>query len=762
MILNYSKQKLSPFVLGLFIFIALSGILASIPGQTRGRSDGDEPTAGEKPTLRVPKIDTPIKVDGVLDEEAWQRALVIDANVEVEPGENIEAPVKTECLLAYGDKHFYVGWRCYDPDPSKIRARYTDRDQIFDDDWVAVIVDTFNDARRSFDYFSNPLGVQADTIEAAGGGGGSAWDAIFDTAGQITDWGYVVEMAIPFSSIRFQKTEGDQIWSFDAVRSYPRNVRHHIGAFPRERGNNCYLCQAIKIEGFSGADPGKNLEFDPTLTGLYAEARDGFPDGKFVKSDSKIDPGITVRWSITPNLTLNGTVNPDFSQIEADSAQLDINTQFALFYPEKRPFFLEGMDFFNTRINAVYTRTLADPQWGVKLSGKVGKGALGYFTVKDQVTNLLIPSAEYSVRTGLPTKTTGSVFRYRYDVGESSTVGVLATSREGTGYSNRVFGVDTALRFTPQDTIFFQVLGSKTRYPDSVVSSYGQPEGQFGGYGMDFMYFHNTRTWEYYLHYIDYSDDFRADLGFVPQVGYSFFDTGFLYKWYHNDPSHWYNRIQVWAGYELTRDQRDRRLREVYGSFVSYNGPKQSWLFATLYVGKQTYLGLPFDHNTISWNMGFVPYGDLELELGGFYGDAVDYAGARQAKRFRLTPEIELYAGKHFSLIFEHNYERLWVKEGRLYTANLSELRAVYQFNHRTFLRIILQKADYTFNEELYAFPIEPRQKDLLSQILFSYKVNPQTALYLGYSDNYLGNSQVGLTQMDRAVFFKIGYAWVL
>lgn len=713
--------------------------------------------------LRVPRVESPVKVDGVLDEAAWREALAIPVNTEVRPGENIAAPVDTTVFLAFDSRHLYAAFLAKDPDPSKILARFSDRDDIYDDDWVALVLDTFNDARRAYDFVCNPLGIQGDSIEVTGGGESGAWDAIWDSAGRITPEGYVVEMSIPFSSLRFPPSGTDQIWRFDAVRSYPRGVRHHIGAFPRDRGNNCYLCQALLIQGFAGADPGRNIELDPTLTGTLSERRRAFPDGPFERTESKVDPGITARWSVTPNLTLNGTVNPDFSQVEADAAQLDVNTRFALYYPEKRPFFLEGMDYFQLPLDVVYTRTLADPAWGAKVSGKVGRGVLGAFVVQDEETNLLLPSSQFSRETALDGGSRAGALRYRYDLGRSSTLGVVATDRSGDGgYSNRLLGADAALRFTPEHTLRITAVDSRTRYPDRTARSLGQPSGAFGGSAFDVMYMHETRDWEQYVHVQRFSNGFRSDVGFIPQVGFSFLDTGVLRNWYSDDPRHWFNEAKMWVGYELTRDSAGRRLREVYGSFIEYQGPRQSWLYGLLYTGRQAYRGREFDHDNLRVNGGFRPTGNLILEWNTFYGDDVDYSNVRQAKRLRLNPEVRVTAGKRFRMALGHVYERLWVREGLLYRAHLTELRAVYQFDARAFLRIILQRADYAFSESLYASPPPPRQRSLLSQVLFSYRVNAQTGLYMGYSDRYLGTARVGLTQTDRTVFFKVGYAWVM
>jgi hypothetical protein len=741
-----------------FLLLTVPAVATEIPDESArvqpALSVGREP-------LDVPRVESRVTIDGVLDEEVWAIALSIPVNTEVQPGENIPAPVDMEVLLAYGPEKVYVGFRAHDPEPERIRARYSDRDNIFDDDWVAILFDTFNDARRSFLFFSNPLGVQADTVETATGGGDSSWDAIWDSAGQITPTGYTVEMAIPFSSLRFQGGAQSQIWGLDAIRSYPRGVRHHIGAFPRDRGNNCYLCQALKISGFAGADPGRNLELDPTLVSTYGEARDDFPDGEFTKRTSDLDAGLTARWSVTPNLTLNGTINPDFSQVEADAAELDINTQFALFYPEKRPFFMEGADFFELPIGVVYTRTMADPEWGLKLSGKVGKGAIGFFSVEDSLTNLLFPGSQRSRATSLAERNQASAFRYRHDVGKSSTVGVIATDREGTDYYNRLLGLDAVLRFTQEDTLYLNLFSSRSRYGAETARTFDQPSGEFSGNAFDLMFNHETRKTEHYIHFQDFDDDFRADMGFVPQVGFRFLDLGTLRSWFHDDPGHWFNKIKAWVGYERTEDSAGNSLRSVGGTFIHYDGPRQSRGLAILYLGTQSFKGIEYGHDTLDAQAYVQVTDDIELGARVFYGDAIDFGGERPATRYRLTPMLELFGGRHLQVELDHTYERLWVDDGRLYEAHLSDLRAIYQVNRRTLLRLVLQHSDFDFSEELYSPPRRPKSRDLLSQILFSYKINPQTALYLGYSDNYLG-TPASLRQVDRTLFLKIGYAWVM
>ena len=183
-----------------------------------------------------------------------------------------------------------------------------------------------------------------------------------------------------------------QTWGFEAFRSWPRNVRHRITSQRRDRNKGCILCQENKITGLEGLAQGRNVELDPTATFSRTDELASPADTRSTSGDPKAESGLTGRWSVTSNLTLNGTVNPDFSQVEADVAQLDVNQRFALYYPEKRPFFLEGIDFFTTPIQAVFTRTVADPYFGAKLTGKQGGNAMGVFVTRDRINNLLLPS----------------------------------------------------------------------------------------------------------------------------------------------------------------------------------------------------------------------------------------------------------------------------------------------------------------------------------------------------------------------------------
>jgi len=278
------------FLFGACISLALP---ATLSAQVPTRHDSFAQVSQEP--FHVPRAVSEITVDAVLDEEAWQEALLLELNWEVRPGENVTPPVSTEVLITYDEANLYAAFRCYDPEPSAIRAHLRDRDTLGGDDWVALILDTFNDQRRSFDFIVTAQGVQFDQIESQSGED-PGWDAIWTSASRITSWGYAIEISIPFSSLRFQRADGPQVWGFDAVRRYPRDHAYHIGTFPRDRSNNCYLCQAIKIQGFESARPGRNIELDPTVIGFRSDTRPDFPEGEMEKVEQEGEVGITASW----------------------------------------------------------------------------------------------------------------------------------------------------------------------------------------------------------------------------------------------------------------------------------------------------------------------------------------------------------------------------------------------------------------------------------------------------------------------------------
>ena len=720
----------------------------------------------DKPALSVPKIEGRITLDARLDEPQWQNALRAELNYETRPGDNVKPGVKTEFYMFYDSDRLYVAFKCYDPDPASIRSHLMDRDGPMNDDTVWIQIDTFNDERRCYDFATNPIGVQLDSIEDFSGARPTedfSWDGIWESAGKIYDWGYMVEWSIPFSSFRFQKKDGPQTWGINAVRFRPRNASARIDLVPTIRGDNCYLCQIAKITGFEGVEPGRNIELNPTATFSKTDMRNNFPLGDMEETNSQGELGITGSWGVTPNWTLSGTVNPDFSQIEADAAQLDINNTFTLFYPEKRPFFMEGSDFFLTPVNAVHTRVLANPDWGMRFTGKEGKNAMGAYIVRDAATQLIVPGPLGSRSFSAPMENTASVARYRRDVGDSSTLGLLVTDREGDEYYNRVAGVDGNIRLNSDNIISFQFMGSQTNYGSLLSNSYNLANEEINDTVFDLTYIYNTRNYQVSLTSTRAGENFRADLGYYPKVGYQQYSAGFSRSWW-GDANSFLRKftVGVSANQENQVDSSNELMQREGSLFATALLPNNTAVTSIIGSRRHNFLHLESDQNFVDIRYNSVPLGWLGIAARLDVSDWVDFANIREAFKQNFTLILDIKANQHLNIHSTWRFNSLSRNQERIFMANLLELKGIYQFNRQMFFRSIFQFTDIRRNQEQYLFPVDSHSKTLFTQQLFSYKINPRTVLFLGYGDTYLGSQEYGITQSDRSFFAKVGYAWVL
>jgi hypothetical protein len=707
-----------------------------------------------------------IQIDGVLNEEAWKHVEIINLPYESYPGENIPAPVKTECLITFDKSKLYIGFRCFDPEPGKIRAHLMDRDDVGEfsqDDHVAVTIDTFNDERRAFRFAVSSLGVQTDALfSEIDRQKDYTWDAIWKSAAKKTDFGYVVELAVPFTQLRFRDTTEKLTWGFSIERSYPRtDAVHSLTSHVKDRNIVCLLCQVNKIAGFEEVKPGRDLEFDPTLTAIRTDQREDFPSGKMAAGKIEVEPGLSARWGITPNLTMNAAVNPDFSQVEADAAQLEINKRFALYYPEKRPFFLEGKDFFYTPNEIVFTRTVFNPVWGARLTGKLGKSAVGLIITQDRFTNLLLPSNQGSFSISLDQDVFGGVFRYRRDVGKGSTLGALYTGRVGDDYHNHVGGVDGFIRLSNTKFFKFQLLHSNTDYPDGVAGQYGLNKDAFGDFALHAGFTHAGRSFAYIVSYDDLGKDFRADYGFVPRV-----DTRRFYAaiqptiW--GKPGGWFERIDFGVTALNVTDHDGTLTDRQLGLNLSYLGPLQSNGSLGANLRKEYYSGITYDLNSYYITFGIGPSGAFYYDVYFEVGDTVDYDNAREARSLYLENVIKWRFAGRLNLDFSHIFQGVSLGGEKIFSVHLLQARLGYHFNVRTFLRAIVQYTDISQNPALYTYPVDSKTRVVFTQFLFSYKLNPRTVLFLGYSDNSFGFGKISLTRNDRTFFLKIGYALAL
>lgn len=730
--------------------------LLSLPGLSQAQS---------VPAHNIPRISSAPVIDGQIDPEEWQSATRIQINIETNPGNNIEADVSAEAFLMEDGEVLYVAFIAHDPEPDKIRAYYRDRDNSWGDDLVGVVLDTFNDERRAYEFYSNPFGVQTDTVfDAVNGRGDSSWNAIWDSAGQLTDSGYVVEMGIPFKQLRFSGSQELQTWGIDLLRFYPRDRSNRISNTPQDRDISCYLCQLQKFDGFANLQPSTNLEIIPTLTSIAVESRDpavGDWEDDGVDTEGSLD----VRWGITQDIYLNATINPDFSQVETDRPQLDVNNTFSLYFPERRTFFLDGADYFNTTQNLIHTRNIADPEYGAKITGKSGNHTYAFLNANDELTSFLIPGSQGSTLATLDDFSSDvNIGRYRYDIFGNSTIGVAFTDRQGDSgdignYANSVASIDAVLRPTDQDTVSIQTMYSESDYPEEIQDRYMQ-EASTDGSHHSVTYRHYDSRWDWQLNYRDVSEDFRADVGFISRVDYKYFrsELGHSWRW---DGDSFFDRIRVAMTFDRTDDQSGLELEDETQLRINMNGPFQSYLSAGHGFGTSYWNGQYFEEQSNQLSIGFTPVAALDINVRIRIEDEVDFANTRLGRSKEFGPSISYLFGRHLEVNFNHTLQQFDVDGGRLFTANLTDLRTTYQFNARSFLRLTVQYRDTERDQDLYSNPVNEQRKQLTTQLLYSYKLNPATRFFIGYSDDgFQDDNYSSIEPTKRTLFAKFSYAW--
>jgi len=425
-----------------------------------------------KPTLEVKRTGEPIKIDGILDDSAWKSASRAVNFVERSPGDMIKPEVETEAFITYDDEYLYVAFACYD-DPSTIRATMCQRDQFYSDDAVCLLVDTYGEATWAYEFFVNPYGVQKDNLWTSVQGEDSGFDMVWKSAAQITDNGYHVEIAIPFSSMRFPNKDV-QSWKMDFWRNRPRESYNQYSWAAYDRDEQCWPCQWGTVEGIKNVVPGKGMEILPTfVANQLGGLSDGSDPASFTNEDIDGELSLSAKYSISSDITIEAAYNPDFSQVEADADQIDVNTTIALYYPERRPYFQEGSDLFRTLFNSFYTRTVNDPEYTVKVTGRKEGLSVGFMSALDKTTPYIAPHYEGSYN---PPNGTGesyvNILRALKSFGDNSQLGFIITDRrfEHDGYGT-VLGLDGNIRLSKNYSIVGQVLTTYTREPDDSAST---------------------------------------------------------------------------------------------------------------------------------------------------------------------------------------------------------------------------------------------------------------------------------------------------
>lgn len=705
----------------------------------------------------LPSSESEKKIDGIIDEKEWEGALKISEFYEIMPGENTKPTVDTIAYLTYTSENFYIAFKCSDPNPENIRARYADRDSAFADDLVGIFLDTFNDQRNAFEFIVNPFGSQMDCLRKEPEEEDCTWDGIWYSKGNITKNGYEVEIAIPFKTLRYPK-EKIKTFRFLILRIYPRDFRVQISNVPIDRNKNCTLCQADLLENIEISSKQSKTEIIPTLIMSPTYSKENLGD-KLKKDEQKKEAGLSVTYKLTSNLLLNGTLNPDFSQVEADVEKIDVNTRFALFYPEKRPFFLEGQQYFSSFFNLIYTRTMADPNYGFKLTGKEGKDSIGAFYVEDEITNFLFPSNQYSEISSLDMRSKSYGLRYKRDLFSDSTIGIIYLRREGNGYFNYLYGADGRIRIGENEFLSLQYVESSTKDVLNLEINENFNGERKVGHGIALNFEHSSRNWYFFGSYIEKSPKFRADLGFIPRVDLKYYDGFLSYTFYPNEKK-FYSRISP-------------RISFSYGK--NFEGKNTDW---------EIYTELQFELiKQITGEIGVVRsmelFNNIEYKKNIFYlwansrfsqnmtafisfnlGDGVDYENERKGKLLKIKAQTDYRFSKRIFLDFSGEYHNFDLENGNLYKATTLYLKFLYHFSNSVFLRTILQDGKVLRNKDLYLVEVPEKDNFKALQFLFTIKLNPFTLFYLGFSTRGLEVDPYSMQTINRTYFMKFSYSF--
>ncbi len=717
------------------------------------------------PTLEARRASGPIVIDGDLNDSGWARSARADGFAEVNPGDQIQPPVESEAWVAYDDTHIYFALIAYD-DPADVRVSVCDRDDIYNDDYFGIMIDPYGDQASGYELFVNPLGIQGDLRMLSNGNEDGAFDMIWESEGRITDRGYQVEIAVPFASLRLPDRE-NQTWRVNFWRDHQRDVRRRYAWAAQDRDNPCFMCQWGTLTGLDGIVTGNN--FETIVSGIASQVGAGDPDTDFENEDPEADVSAQVKYALSSAAYAELAFNPDFSQVESDAGQIDVNTTFALFFRERRPFFQEGSDLLGSWINAIYTRSINDPDVAAKFTGQFDKTSVVYAAAQDAHSPIIIPLEERS-HFLLGEKSFSNILRVRRSLKDESYIGAIATDRrlEGGG-SGTVAGLDGLYR-VGKYRLEVQGMFSRTEEPEEEVEDLEGTfddgahtvalDGEdFNGHAFYASLERSARTWNADFDYWEYSPTFRTDNGFTTRNDFrqASFWTGLDFRPNREWLSSWGPNVGVGRVWRTTGTFKDEWVRPE----IWLNTKWQTNLGAQYLISRERFGPEVLDGIRI-WS--FWTSSTFSEWIGTSFSTRVgkgvyrDFDDPELADQFNWDASLRLKPIRRLEVESSILYARMDSRERdeELFAGYIQRNRVTLNFNRNLFLRLIVQYDD--FGERV---DVEP---------LVTYRVNPFTVFYVGSASRYrnfddddfvsLSNDEWQVS--ERQFFAKLQYQFQL
>ena len=707
--------------------------------------------AAEDTVLNIPRITNPPKIedfDGMVPDANVRELARADKFIQRTPSDGKPATERTEAYLGYDQQNLYVIALCWDRSHS-VRASLTRREPgnpnnnsaPFDsDDYVEITLDTFQDQRHAFVFDVNPKGVQADALWTEGQGPDYSWDTLWYSKAKVSSDGFIIWISIPFRSLRFHPT-GVNIWGVTIARYNARADEHDY--WPRVSSRiSGLLNQEAKLKGFENVSPGRNMQFIPYVASQTFRTLD-LTDPTQPRWDSagfRGKAGLDAKFVFHDSLVLDTTINPDFAQIESDEPQNTVNQRFEVFFPEKRPFFLENSNFFEAPLisaffqpRMMFTRRIADPTYGVRLTGKQGPWNLGFLVTDDRSPGLEVLPGDpaYGQRAHF------AIGRVSHDIGEQSSVGAMFTDREFMGQFNRVGGLDGTFRINQNWNAQYR------GYVSSTLDTNGYHFGQLH----DANVIGNGRRFTFSAEYLDITPHFVEETGFVPRVDQRTLNQYGHFYWrpegkflvFHGPEE---NATQLWDSTNTTLSTN--------GSFDYVFGFHRNIIFAPIVLFESDVLrpadftGLPANHRYAQTGGGLVfrgsPWRVLNWNTRVFRNGTVvvvpatgqlPYTGNETAifQTIGVKPTGSLQIDNEYILDRVTN----GLVHRSVFNNHIIRTKWNYQFTREFSLRFIAQYNGLLANPQYSSLQTV---KNMNVDLLFTYLLHPGTAVYVGYNSN--------------------------
>lgn len=711
-----------------------------------------------KPIFNIFKINESFEINGKFENPAWLIADPIELNYEFRPGDNSPANEKTVVKALYDDENLYFGFQCLDSNPKEIRANLSERDKIFSDDYVILIIDTYNDAQKGYEIAVNPYGIQGDLL-ATLNNEDINFNITYYSKAAINDSGWTAEIKIPFSSLSFNESS-EPIWGINVVRTIPRESRVQISWTSINKNIPGFITQSGLLVGLKDIKTSTSFEFLPYTIGQYNGNLDDYDDPtsdfKYNSVEGRIGGGL--KYSPNANLSLEAVLNPDFSQIESDADQISVNTKFALNYEEKRPFFLVGNDLLPQPV--YYSRSINNPLAASRVMGKSGSLSYLYLGAYDRNTVFVVPGEEESNTAATDEKSFANIGRLRYDFGDEDYLGAKILTRNMKDGHNYVLGFDWNYKFWENWIFEGQAYLSQTKELNDTSSI--DTERNFGSSGhtakldgekylgdvWHFFLSHSQKVYYFNFESNHVSPTFQTYNGLLPSSGFREQKMYHSYKFYPD--SSFFDRVDINFQTHLQHNYDGIIKDIIITPSINLNMKGQTYFYAQYHILKNEKFN---GENFKNVNEAYIEINSKPLkELStGIYGSVGKYIfrsdnptigyGHNLGAYFILKPTSKLN--------LEFYYDRARLSDRKtdelFYDGNIYRTTAIYQFSAEAFFRTIFQ-----YNSFSKTFRVYP---------LFSYQIGAFTTFYAGATSNYLNyNNEFGYRNTDQQYFIKLQY----